>query len=179
MANAVMILTRTASTDIDAYNRVAVSATDIPNGGVMLLNALSTTKGQGEVFTATAPTANATGLWMAYSPEVVSIVTATGAVYRGLDVDPRNFTNIKGVPFDVFKPVVGDLIEITADGVGGTAPTLGQFVVANTTNILQGATSAPANGFAAKVLAVKTMTIANGKIAQEGVKSYLLEVIAN
>ena len=63
---------------------------------------------------------NTTGMWMAYSPEVVTVVSATGKKYKGLTPDPREFTNLTGEVFTAFKPQVGDIITITAEGFTGT-----------------------------------------------------------
>lgn len=73
---------------------------------------------------------NTTGFWMAYSPEVVSVVSASGKVYRGLTNDPREFTNLATKVFDAFQPQKGDLITITADGIGATAIGSNTFAVA-------------------------------------------------
>jgi hypothetical protein len=63
---------------------------------------------------------NSSNIWMAYSPEIVTVVTASGKKYKGIDPDPRDFTNISGDVFDAFKPQVGDIITITSDGITGT-----------------------------------------------------------
>jgi hypothetical protein len=63
---------------------------------------------------------NSSNLWMAYSPEIVTVVTATGNKYRGLTPDPREFTNIEGEVFSAFKPQVGDIITLTAEAITGT-----------------------------------------------------------
>ena len=51
-------------------------------------------------------------LWMACSPEINK--TIVGATYGG--VDPRNFINKTGLPFDVVMLNVGDIIQVSADG---------------------------------------------------------------
>ena len=48
---------------------------------------------------------------MVYSPEVNKQIV--GMIWGGKD--PRNFTNVKNKPFDVFKPQVGDIIQVTKD----------------------------------------------------------------
>ena len=72
---------------------------------------------------------NSTGMWMAYSPEIVTVVSGSSK-YRGLDPDPRNFTNASGEVFTAFKPQVGDIITITADGIGATAIGANTYAVA-------------------------------------------------
>lgn len=63
---------------------------------------------------------NDSGLWMAYEPEVVTIVTASGKKFKGIDVDVRDFYNIANTPFAAFKPQVGDILTVSADGITGT-----------------------------------------------------------
>ena len=72
---------------------------------------------------------NTTGMWMAYSPEIVTIETASGKLYRGLSNDPRDFTNLGGYVFDAFKPQKGDIITLSADGITGSKST-GDYAVA-------------------------------------------------
>lgn len=72
---------------------------------------------------------NTTGMWMAYSPEVVSVVTASGKRYKNINPDPRDFTNLSGEVFDTFQPQKGDIITITDDGITGTK-SINTFIVA-------------------------------------------------
>jgi hypothetical protein len=72
---------------------------------------------------------NTTGMWMAYSPEIVTIETASGKLYRGLSNDPRDFTNLEDYVFDAFKPQVGDIITLSSDGITGSKAT-GDYAVA-------------------------------------------------
>lgn len=72
---------------------------------------------------------NTTGVWMAYSPEVVTVVSGTKK-YKGINPDPREFTNLSGEVFSAFKPQVGDIITITADGIGTTAIGTNTYAVA-------------------------------------------------
>jgi hypothetical protein len=66
---------------------------------------------------------------MAYSPEVVTVVSGT-LKYKGLNNDPRNFTNLSGDILDAFKPQVGDIVTMTADGFGTTALGSNTYAVA-------------------------------------------------
>lgn len=141
--SAVVIKTRVQAENIDALNRKAKYATaDLPNGSAVTL-AWSATDGD-EVFTATPATTGLefaigrkeaiviatgsmledehqdawylevtsnSGVWMAVSPEVNKDVI--GKIYKGLD--PRRFTNEAGLPFDVIKLQVGDIIQVSKD----------------------------------------------------------------
>ena len=118
MANGVIIESRIQATNIDALNRTAqTESTDVAGGGLVAL-ASSETQGN-DVWTATVPSSTLNGLWVAYNP--AEHLTKVGdKVFAGLSKDPRDYTNIGGRPFDVFKPQIGDEIVITADCVAST-----------------------------------------------------------
>lgn len=141
MASTVLVQTRVQADNIDALNRVAkYEAEDLMNGAPVTL----TFPKAGDVFTATPATTglnfkigrkepiiigsegiggeeveawllevseNSADVWMVYSPEVNKQVV--GMIWGGKD--PRNFVNLKNKPFDVFKPQVGDIIQVTKD----------------------------------------------------------------
>lgn len=140
MANAIVIKTRVQAQNIDALNRKARCTADVQNGTAVDL-AWSTVDGD-EVFTATAQTTGdftfkigraepitianqyivgedvdawylecTEGGWIACAPEVNKNVI--GSIYKGLD--PRDFTNIAGEPFDVIKLEAGDIIQVTKE----------------------------------------------------------------
>ena len=115
MAYGVIIESRIQATNIDALNRTAQTAsTDVAGGGLVAL-AASGVQGN-EVWTATVPSSTLNGLWIAYNP--AEHLTKVGdKLFAGLSDDPRDYTNIGGRPFDVFKPVLGDEIDITEDCV--------------------------------------------------------------
>lgn len=139
--SAVVIKTRTQSENIDALNRKAVYASANVDNGTAVSLAFPATEGD-EVFVATLRQSGMTfnigrkepiiiargsileseqedawllevtaGGWMAIAPEVNKDVI--GEVYKGLD--PRRFTNVAGVPFDVVKLVEGDIIQVSKD----------------------------------------------------------------
>ena len=139
--SAVVIKTRVQAENIDALNRKAVYASaDVDNGTAVSL-AFPATVGD-EVFVATLLSSGITfdigrkepiiiakgsileseqedawllevtaGGWMAIAPEVNKDVI--GKIYKGLD--PRRFTNEAGLPFDVVKLQVGDIIQVSKD----------------------------------------------------------------
>lgn len=142
MANTVLVQTRVASDNVDAYNRVAKYTADLANGSPVTLTFPK--EGDGDVFKAAPATtglnfkigrkepiiigsegiggeeveawllevsANTSDVWLVYSPEVNKQIV--GMIWGGKD--PRNFTNVKNKPFDVFKPQVGDIIQVTKD----------------------------------------------------------------
>lgn len=119
MANGVIIESRIQATNIDALNRTAQATVNVAGGGLVSL-AESETQGN-EVWTATAPDSGTLGgLWIAYNP--AEHLTVVGdKVFAGLSKDPRDYTNVANRPFDVFKPQVGDEIDITVDCVDSSA----------------------------------------------------------
>ena len=119
MANGVIVESRIQATNIDALNRTAQAQIDVAGGGLI---ALAESKVQGnEVWTATAPASGSLGnLWIAYNPSE-HLTNVDGKFFAGLSADPRDYANLAGRPFDCFKPVVGDEIDITVDCVDNTA----------------------------------------------------------
>ena len=139
--SAVVIKTRVQAENIDALNRKAVYASANVDNGTAVSLAFPSAEGD-EVFVATLLQSGMTfkigrkepiiiaegsmlaseqkdawllevtaGGWMAISPEVNKDVI--GEIYKG--VDPRRFTNVAGVPFDVVKLVEGDIIQVSKD----------------------------------------------------------------
>lgn len=169
-----------AAKNVDALNRSAVAATDVDNGNLVKLTTRSATAGQEEVFTAVTPsTANGlTGLWMVFQPEIV--LTALGSGYMsGIDVDIRNFFVPSGKVFSVFKPQLGDIIEMTGDGLAGTKSTNTFVNATDTTGGLKpvwGA-SQTSNVFSMKLLETSYYPLATGAIDSQRVTSYVFEVV--
>lgn len=115
MANTVLVLSRVAADNVDAYNRSAICDTDVMNGTVVTLETgFSETAGKEFVWTAT-PLGDAgkhAQYWMACTPEVNVLADGT-LLYKGISVDPRNYTNIKNVEFDVLSVQIGDCVQIS------------------------------------------------------------------
>ena len=68
MAHGFIIESMIQAKNIDALNRSVTSAVDVDGGGLIAL-AYPTTKGN-DVWTASAPSTELGGLWIAYNPEV-------------------------------------------------------------------------------------------------------------
>lgn len=185
MAN-VLVQTHVMAMDVDALNRVGVyDSANIDNGTALVCGVQSTNAGQKHVFSVTPASSVAKDLWMAYSPEVVTTVDGT-LYFRGLDVDPRNFTNIAGKPFDMFKPVPGvDLIQVTADffkeGYDPGTVTGATYVEIQADGSFKAVVSPTSNfgGLQFKIFAKEPMIIANGAIAGEAVDAWILECTNN
>lgn len=115
MANTVLVLSRVAADNVDAYNRSAICSEDVMNGTVVTLeNGFSEIAGKGFVWTAT-PLGDGdkhAQYWMACAPEVNVLADGT-LLYKGISVDPRNYTNVKNTEFDVFSVQIGDCVQIS------------------------------------------------------------------
>ena len=176
MANGVIVESRIQATNIDALNRTAKAAVDVAGGGLVALTA-SGAQGN-EVWTAAAPASGSLGgLWIAYNPSE-HLTKVGGKFFAGLSEDPRDYVNIAGRPFDCFKPVVGDEIDITVDCVDNTASSVvaGDFLESKagqtTFTRVASATGATKGSTAFKVEYVGTAPFPSGSSGMEQVKMF-------
>lgn len=179
MAHAVLIPEQIAAMNVDSFNRSAFSssASSIDNGNVFQLTTKVNTSGSGaEVFNVATPaTGSLLGLWMAYSGDEIIV---TDSKYKGLDPDPRNFYNATSKVFSAFKPMVGDIILMTGDGISGSE--VSTYVVStNATINLYWSGACPAATMVFKRLGTKYISIGTGAIDSQRVTAYELECIAN
>ena len=114
---------------------------------------------------------------MAYSPEDVVLTDGLGNQFKVGTLDPRAFTNIAGTVFSGFKPQVGDLVLVSADGISGEANSYA--VAANGTSKLAFAGDA-IDGLSFKVVETTYISLASANnIGSQRVVAYLLECVAN
>ena len=166
-----------AKTD-NAKNRRGVNElVAVQNGSVQQLLSYSTTTGESNVWVASTPTASAglTNLWMAATEGVVSTTSGT-KVYKGLSNDPRDFTNLAGEIMDLFKPVVGDIVEMTADAIGGTKSS-NEYIVATAGEAKLQWGSAAVSGLSLKLKDEQFLSIGLGGIGTQRVTTYRFEVV--
>lgn len=181
----VLVQTHVMAMDVDALNRVGVASTNVENGTALVCNGQSSDASQKHVFSVAPATGVAKDLWMAYSPEVNSIISGSNE-YRGLDVDPRNFVNIANRPFDMFKPVAGvDLIQVTkdffAEGYDPDTVSGATYVEIQADGTFKAVASATSSfgGLQFKIFSKQPIIIANGAIGGEGVDAWILECTNN
>lgn len=179
MAHNILEVRAIAALNVDAWNRSVVSDVDVDNGNLVKLTGQSAVAGYGEVWTAVTPsTGNGlTGLWMAHEPEVV--VTAG---YKGLNPDIREFYNAIGKVFIAFKPQLGDIVVLTADGLAGTyiAGTTTHVNATDTTGGLKPVwgNSQTSSVFSMKLLKATYVSLASGALGSLGrVTAYKFEVV--
>lgn len=177
MAYAVIEQMGVMAQNVDIYNSSFINTADLENGSVFVRGAVSTTEGESQVYTVTAPsTGNLSGLWMAYSPVDVIVTDAIGNNFKGLELNPKAFTNVAGLVFGGFKPQVGDRIKVSVDGITGTVAAYA--VAVNGANKLAFA-SAAIDGLSFKVESTDYISIADGTIGSQRTKAYILECVAN
>lgn len=177
MANNVLIKTRTASKDVDAFNRTAVCASAINNGCVFKLDSYSVTEGEKYVWTATQAAATDTGLWMASSPEVVVTNVMTGIDFKGIVVDPRAFTNQAGAMIDCFKLQVGDTIELYSETIADIGTK--NYLIPATTGFALVAADAAGTGLTLKKVGTGVLHIGQPSIAKSVYTTYKYVVEIN
>lgn len=175
----VLIPTLTAAKNVDIYNASFISETDDLDNGSVFGKGNMTENGS-QVYEVTKPTGGAIkGLWMACSPEDTVITDAAGNQYKIGINNPQTFTNVKGIPFSAFKPQVGDLILMTAEGFSNAIDTNTYAVAQNNDYRLKFA-SAAVEGLSFKVVETTYISIAGvNAIGSQRVTAYLLECVAN
>lgn len=180
MAHAVMIPSKVAAKNVDAWVLPATSASaDLDNGNVVSIAGQSTATGQGEVWLALQPlTATlASGLYMVGEPEVV--LTESGSYqFKNIDPDPRNFYNKQGSIFTIFKLQVGDLVKLTADALAGTQ-SANTFVVATNASYKLTWASAAISGLSLSLINdADYISIPDGSIGTQRVAAKKFRVVA-
>lgn len=178
MAKSILIPSLIAAKNIDALNRSFVSTEDLDNGNVFGKGELSTNTGEGQVYKTVKPATGALkGLWMAFSPEDTVLVDDLGNQFKVGNLDPRAFTNVKGNVFSGFKPAVGDLVLMSANGITGAAKAYA--VAKNGQSTLDFADNA-IDGLSFKVVETTYISVASANnIGSQRVTAYLLECVAN
>ena len=183
----ILVKMSTASTNVDSYNRHAVSGSDtnINNGYVFRLDTKSGSSGFEECWDVSAPSASGSTLnelWMACDAESVVTTQGTGSTqkqYKGLNPDIRDFTNLGGKAFSAFKLIPGDQIKLTADDISGS-PSAGSYLnPVSGSYILAFGASATASALNLKLIRETYHSIGSGNIDNQRVLAYELEVIAN
>lgn len=177
--NAVLEQTLTAAKNVDIYNGSFIyEDADLQNGSVFA-------KGDEyseQVYEIEAPaTGSLNGLWMASSPVDTILTDATGNQYKPGILDPRAFTNPKGLVFSAFKPQVGDIITLSADGIDGDYDDTMLYVNAADGEFkLEFGTTQTANALSFKVIKPTYISVASANaIGSQRIVAYKLECVAN
>ena len=168
-----MIEKRISAKDVEALNRSAVSASDVDGGALVALAGYAN-----GVFTATKATTGL-GNYMAYNPSE-HLTQVNGNVFAGLSKDPRDYTNLAGRTFDVFKPQAGvDVVAITDGNIAtGQTVAIDKFLEqgANGYEVKDTATTGITSF---KVIAIEKQAFPQAGIGMENAKVYICEVAQN
>lgn len=167
-----IIESKISAKDVDALTRSAVAEADIDGGVLVKLGAL-----KDGAFEATK-TSSGEGLWMAYNPS--EHLTKVGdKLFAGLSADPRDYTNLTGRTFDVFKPQVGDIVTFT-EGNLATEETaeVGNFLEQEAGGLVK-KMSATASTTSFEVKEITEIQIPRAGIGAEFIKGYVCEVVQN
>lgn len=177
MTHNILIVRESASKDVRSWNAYAKSADDIDNGNLVSLGAFSTTDGESEVFVAGKPaTATLAQLWMAFMSEINVTVDGTKR-FKGINVDPQDFYIPATTVFGVFKPQVGDIVTMTADGLAGTKGS-NTYVVATDASYKLTWASAAISGLSLKLMGDDYISLSNGAIGTQRIVAYKFRVEA-
>ena len=119
MSYSVLIAGEIAAKNIDSLNKFGKANFPVENGHVVALGDKSDVKGENDVYNVKAPAfANLASDIFYMVNEPVNVLV--NGKYSGLTDDPREFNIPAGKVFTMYKPMVGDEIVITVDGIDGT-----------------------------------------------------------
>lgn len=175
MTHTIVIPSKMASKNVDAWVRPALAQQNMDNGYMFSLTANEVTSGC-EVWTVTVPTtASLTDLWMALEPVRPFLASGTN-VYQGLGIASDFYISASQV-FTAVKVKKGDIITVTSDFfTSGTVPTNGQFA-GPTNGIFTPTAGATVAGAGWKFLGYTTIPSADGTIGSGRLTAYKLECI--
>lgn len=179
VAHNVIIKEQYAAYNVDSYNRTVVCEEDVDNGCVFKLTSYSQNDGEKYVWTAEQAAATDTGLWMATSPEVVTINPMDGVEIRNVISDPRAFTNIAGNMIDAIKLMPGDIVSMTGAGIDGIEEETNTYLVPDTTGYKLKVATAAGTGLALKKIGTSRLHIGNAALVKAPVTTYEFEVVNN
>ena len=177
MAHNVVMQKQITAYNVDSYNRSAKADTDVENGYVFKLAKKTGVDGEKVVWSAEQAAATDTGLWMAMSPAIVTVVDDMGVEYRGLNVDPRAFTNVAGKVFDAVLLQKGDTIEMTGENIDDVATK--EYLVPDAASMKLVAADAAGTGFALHKVDTGILHIGGAALMKSHPTTYVYEVVNN
>ena len=118
MSYSVLIAGEIAAKNIDSLNKFGKANFAVGNGHVVALGEKSTAKNEAFVYTVKelADITLATDIFYMVNEPVNVLVNGK---YSGLTDDPREFNIPAGKKFTMYKPMIGDEVVITKDGIVG------------------------------------------------------------
>lgn len=157
----ILITGQVAANHIDSLVKSGVCGAVLENGNVVTLNALSTTSGESEVYQASTPITASLATDIFYLVDEPVNVLVNG-IYSGLIDDPRQFNIAANKIFRAIKPMIGDEIIISTDGLSSSINTYA--IPANGSHELAWAASATAVSLAYQYIETTTITVGNTKV---------------
>jgi hypothetical protein len=175
MTHSIVLPSKMASKNIDAYVRPVVAQQNMDNGYFFSLLSKSTGSAS-ECWVPTVPTTGSlNAVWMALEPEIPFMASGTN-VYAGLGTIQDFYITASAV-FTAVKPKLGDIITVTADAFTAAAPTAGQYanVVSAAFTLTAAATTGAGQSWAHR--ATTYIPSASGSISTGRITAYQLECV--
>jgi hypothetical protein len=163
MSYSVLIAGEIAAKNIDSLNKFGKANFAVENGHVVALGEKSTAKNEAFVYTVNKPaTATlASGIFYMVNEPVNVLVNGK---YSGLTDDPREFNIPADKVFTMYKPMIGDEVVITKDGLAGTKGENTHVVPADNTTKLTWAANGNNVSLAYKYVGDTYVSIGNERV---------------
>lgn len=167
-------LTSIAAQDVNAYSSHFVSASSLDNGNICVLLTKSATTGQGEVWTATAPSsASSTGIFMVDTPVLPFLVNGAGEKVNGLGT-ARDFYTIAGEVGVARRLQLGDEVVLTAETLDSSTTAAYAIPVDGTFKMEWSAVTV--SGFYLEYIETTYISVPDGTIGTGRVTAYRFRV---
>ena len=163
MSYSVLIAGEIAAKNIDSLNKFGKAAVAVENGHVVALGDRSATKGENDVYNVNVPATATLASDIFYMVNEPVNVLVNGK-YSGLTDDPREFNIPAGKVFTMYKPIVGDEVVITIDGLDGTKGENTYITPANGTTKLTWANNVSGISLAYKYVGDTYVSIGNERV---------------
>ena len=163
MSYSVLIAGEIAAKNIDSLNKFGKATVDVGNGYVVALGEKSTDKNEAFVYTVKKPADTLANDIFYMVNEPVNVLV--NGKYSGLTDDPREFNIPAGKVFTMYKPMVGDEIVITENGIEGTKDNNTHVISANGKIKLTWATNISDVSLAYKYVGDTYVSIGNERVS--------------
>jgi hypothetical protein len=167
-------LTSVAAQDVNAYSSHFVSASSLDNGNICVLLTKSATTGQGEVWTATAPSsASSTGVFMVDTPVLPFVLNAAGEKINGIGT-ARDFYTIAGEVGVARRLQLGDEVLVSAEDLDSSTTAAYAIPVAGIFKMAWSAVTV--NGFYLEYIETGYISVPDGTIGTGRVPAFRFRV---
>jgi hypothetical protein len=157
----ILIAGQIAANTLDNLVKSGKCGAVLENGNIVTLNSLSTTTGESEVYIASTPVTASLSTDVFYMvDEPVNVLV--NSIYSGLIDDPRDFNIAANAIFRATKPMVGDEIIVSTDGISGSLNTYA--IPANASHELAWSASLSGVSLAYKHIETTTITVGSTKV---------------